>query len=149
MDRTEDILNRVLHNTVNSVVQYIGAASPYVPPGHEDSLPALEEMRSEEAASANELTDAITQLDAVPQVGVFPYWNVDLNYLDLRFLARFAVSHQERAIAEIEGEMDRLRDDPKLFSLLTRILEQKRAHRAVLQEIGKQPEPGPDRAPAE
>jgi hypothetical protein len=68
-------------------------------------------------------------------VGVFPYWNVDLNYLDVRFLARFAAQHQDKVVAELERDLALARDDPRLSALLQRILEEKRAHREVLAGI--------------
>ena len=96
--RRVDILNRVLHNTVNSVVQYIGISSPFVPPGREQDLETIKSMQGEEAETAHEINALVSDLDGVPSVGVFPYWNVDLNYLDLGFLARFAARHQEKVI---------------------------------------------------
>lgn len=136
-----DILNRVLHGTVNSVVQYIGIAVPYVPPGHEEAQADLATIRGEEAATAAELTEAIAALDGVPKVGVFPYWNVDLNYLDLRYLAGLAAEDLEKAIAGLEGELDSVLHQPDVHGLLGRVLEQKRAHLARLREIGKPAEP--------
>ena len=139
--RAVDILNRVLHGTVNSVVQYIGVAVPYVPAGHEEAQADLAAMRGEEAATAAELTDAIAALDGVPKVGVFPYWNVDLNYLDLRYLAGLAAEHLEKVIAGLEGELQTVLHQPEVHVLLVRVLEQKKTHLARLREIGRPAEP--------
>ncbi|MHC4223745.1 MAG: hypothetical protein ACYSX0_06665 [Planctomycetota bacterium] len=131
-----DILNRVLHGTVNSVVQYIGISAPHVPDGREQDLEALKRMQGEEAETAHEINALVSDLDGVPSVGVFEYWNVDLNYLDLGFLARFAAKHQAKVIALVERDIDGVRDDARVHGLLRRILEQKRAHLSALQEIG-------------
>jgi hypothetical protein len=131
-----DLLNRVLHGTVNSVVQYIGISAPHVPAGREQDLELLERMRGEEAEAAHEINAMVSELDGVPSVGVFEYWNVDLNYLDLGFLVRFAATHQEKVIAEVERDIDGVRDDARVHGLLRRILQQMREHLGALQEIG-------------
>jgi hypothetical protein len=146
MTREEKVglLNRVLHGTVNSVVQYIDIATPYVPPYCEAKMPDLRRMRDEEARTANEVVALIGELDGVPQVGAFPYWNVDLNYLDVRFLARFAADHEAKSAAEIEESLPELRDDPRLFGILERVLGEKRAHLETLKSIAAIPTPPPD-----
>jgi len=151
MDREAaiDALNDLLDSTVNSVVQYIEVATPWIPPGYEEQWRQVLELRDEEAQTAHDLTDAIGSLDGVPKVGVFPYWNVDLNYLDLRFLARFAVTHLDAAIADAEAMGDRVQDHAQVHGLLKRVLEQKRRHRAVLAEIGGLAEAAPTPAASE
>ncbi|MFI5402529.1 MAG: hypothetical protein ACHQ1G_06295 [Planctomycetota bacterium] len=146
MTREEKIalLNRVLHGSVNSVIQYIDIAAPYVPPFCEARMPELRKMRDEEAHTANELVALVGELEGVPQVEVFPYWNVDLNYLDIRFLARFAAEHEAKFVAELEPALPELRDDPRLHGALGRILAEKRAHLAALQAIAAIPTPPPD-----
>jgi hypothetical protein len=138
-----DILNRLLHGTVNSVVQYIDIAAPYVSSDAKEDLATLRRLRDEEVAQAARLRDAIAKLDGVPKVGVFPYWNVDLNYLDLRFLARFAAGHQERVVAEVEADVARLRDHPEARALVQALLAEKRAHLETLRAIGARAAPKP------
>jgi len=146
MTREEKVafLNRVLHGTVNSVVQYIDVATPFVPPYCEEKMPELRRMRDEQAGTANEIVAMVGELDGVPQVDVFPYWNVDLNYLDIRFLARFAAEHEAKFVAEIEESLGDLRDDPRLFHALERILAEKRGHLEALRAITSIPTPPPD-----
>jgi hypothetical protein len=138
------LLNTVLHATVNSVVQYIDIAMPYVPAACEGRMADLRRLRDEEAHAANEIVALVTELDGVPQVDVFPYWNVDLNYLDVRFLARFAVDHQRKVIADLEAGLPDVREDPRIFAALERILDEKRAHLGVLEEIAAIPTPPAD-----
>lgn len=143
MTREEKIalLNRVLHGSVNSVLQYIEIATPYVPPFCEGRMADLRRMRGEEAHTANELVALVGELEGVPQVEVFPYWNVDLNYLDVRFLARFAAEHEAKFVAELESGLPDLRDDPRLHGALGRVLAEKRAHLSALQGIAAIPTP--------
>ena len=131
-----DVLNRVLQDTVNSVVQYIGISGAYVPPEFDDQLAELERLRAEEAQTAHDLNEALASLDIAPKVGIFPFWNIDLNYLDVRFMARFAATHHEKAVAYIEQNLDSTREDPRIHTLLSRVLDEKRAHLATLREIG-------------
>lgn len=131
-----DILNRALHGTVNSVVQYIETATPHVPEGLEEDFRTVQRMRNEEVELATRLTELIGELEGVPKVGVFPYWNVDLNYLDLRFLCRFAAKHEAKVLAEIQLELDAVKDHPKVHRLLKEVLEQKARHLEQLHEIG-------------
>ncbi len=146
MTREEKValVNRVLHGTVNSVVQYIEIAAPYVPPFCEGRMAELRKMRDEEAHTANELVALVGELEGVPQVEVFPYWNIDLNYLDVRFLARCGAEHEAKFAAELAEALPELRDDPRLFGALGRILAEKRAHLAALQAIAGVPTPPPD-----
>jgi bacterioferritin (cytochrome b1) len=146
MTREEKVqlLNRMLHGAVNSVVQYIEIAVPYVPPYCAERMAELKRMRDEQAKTANELVSLVGELDGVPQVEVFPYWNVDLNYLDVRFLARFAAEHEAKFAAELEEALPDLRDDPHLFGVLDRILGEKRDHLEALRAIAAIPTPAPD-----
>jgi rubrerythrin len=137
-------LNAVLSDTVNSIVQYAGISMPYVAPdcaGHKETM---DRIRDEENVHAHTLNELIQRSDGVPTVEAFPYWNIDLNYLDLRFMARFAVTHQEKAIRRIEEGADVLRIDPVAHTRIQGILEEKRRHLGELEEIGKKPEPEPE-----
>ncbi|MGQ0614324.1 MAG: hypothetical protein ACT4PV_11355 [Planctomycetaceae bacterium] len=141
-------LSRVLHGTVNSVVQYIEISTPYVPPDCREHLATVRKIRDEQAHQAHELTALIQGMDSVPSVGAFPYWNIDLNYLDLRFMAGFAARHEAGVIAEMEGGLDQLRQDGLAYSAVRRMLLAKRDHLALLEAIAKKPEkPRPAAAP--
>jgi len=142
--RTVALLNRVLHGTVNSVIQYLDIARPYVPPQCEEDLKELQRLRDEEAASAGKLTALIAELDGVPKVDPFDYWNLDLNYLDVRYLARFAAKHQDKAIAEIEAHIESVRDDARVYRLLQAIVAEKHAHKDVLLKVADKPSPEVD-----
>ena len=141
-------LNCVLSDTVNSVVQYAGISMPYVAPdctGHKETM---DRIRGEESVHANTLNELIQRSNGVSTVDAFPYWNIDLNYLDLRFMARFAATHQEKAIRLIEEGADVLRTDPVAHTKVSGILEEKRRHLGELCEIGKKPVPEPESEPA-
>jgi bacterioferritin (cytochrome b1) len=146
-----ELLNGVLHDTVNSVVQYIGISGAYVPEKFDEQLQELERLRAEEVQTAHDINEALFDLDVPPRVGVFEYWNVDLNYLDVRFLARFAARHQQRSVARLEQGIhsDEAREHPRVHALLTRVLEQKREHLATLKRIGGEEAAAPAEAAPE
>jgi len=129
-----DLLNAALDGTVNSVAQYFSISGAYVPPDFEEHMNTMERIRQEEAQMAHDINAALYELDGAPKVGVFPYWNVDLNYLDARFMARFAAQHQEKVVAALE-DIESARDNPKVHRLLSAILDQKRGHLAEMRAI--------------
>lgn len=132
---TLDILNRLLDGTVNSVVQYTEIGSPYVPDGFDERMQEIRRIGDEEKDLANEIVALIQRRDGVPTVGVFRFWNVDLNYLDIRFMAKFAVQQEDDLITVLEAGLDSLSHDPEAHGLVRRAIEQKRAHLAKLTEI--------------
>lgn len=140
-------LNRVLHGTVNSALQYYDISAPYVPPGFEEKFREIVAMKREEQGQIGILRDLIDSLDGVPKVGPFPYWNLDINYLDARFMAEFAARHAEGVIAETEAALEQVRHEPRVAQALKGILAQKRAHLARLRELGVRPPPAAPKAP--
>mgnify|MGYP003572735055 CR=1 FL=1 len=132
---TLDILNRLLDGTVNSVVQYAEIGAPFVPEGFDEQMDAFQRIADEEKNLANEVVAMIQDRDGVPTVGVFRFWNVDLNYLDIRFMAKFAVQHEGILIADLEAGLDSLTNDPEAHGVVRRAIEQKREHLVKLTEI--------------
>ena len=135
MSNTINVLNRLLHDTVNSVIQYAEISAPYIPKGFDEQAATLQSIADEEKALANEVVALIALRDGVPQVGVFDYWNVDLNYLDLRWMAKFAMEHQAKSIERLESQLGAAADDPEVSSFLRRALEQKKDHLKKLESV--------------
>ncbi|MHC4940491.1 MAG: ferritin-like domain-containing protein [Planctomycetota bacterium] len=135
MSQTVDVLNRLLHDTVNSVVQYAEISAPYVPKGFDEQAALMQSIADEEKTLATETAAMINARDGVPQVGVFDFWNVDLNYLDLRWMAKFAMQHEQDSIDRIEGHLDMVADDPEVASFLRRAIDQKKEHLEKLATI--------------
>ena len=130
-----DLLNRLLDDTVNSVVQYAEIGAPYVPAGFDEQMKEIRRISDEEKQLATEIVEVIQSRDCVPAVGVFKFWNVDLNDLDIRFMARFAVEKETEAIDHLEAGLDSVADDPQVHGIARRAIEQKREHLAKLTEI--------------
>ena len=150
MDRQAklDLCNRALHGVVNSVLQYMETATPYVPEGAEEEWGRVLAARDAEAAVATEIHALVGELDGVAGVGVFPYWNVDLNYLDLRWFCRFANKHNLAELEWTERVLPDLRSDSKLHGLFTRLLMMRQGQAAVLAAVGGEEETEEAAAPA-
>lgn len=138
MDRQAkiDLCNRALHGAVNSALQYMENSTPYVPVGAEEQWDAVLAARDEEAAVAREFHAVVGELDGVAKVGVFPYWNVDLNYLDLKWFCRFANRHNRSEIEWTEQVLPDVRADAKLHRLFTGLLEMRRKQEELLASVG-------------
>ena len=95
----------------------------------------VQSIADEEKTLATETAAMINARDGVPQVGVFDFWNVDLNYLDLRWMAKFAMQHEQDSIDRIEGHLDMVADDPEVASFLRRAIDQKKEHLEKLATI--------------
>ncbi|MHC4848009.1 MAG: ferritin-like domain-containing protein, partial [Planctomycetota bacterium] len=70
MSNTINVLNRLLHDTVNSVIQYAEISAPYIPKGFDEQAATLQSIADEEKALANEVVALIGLRDGVPQVGI-------------------------------------------------------------------------------
>jgi len=138
MDRQAkiDLCNRALHGAVNSALQYMENSTPYIPVGAEEQWDEVLAARDEEAAIAQEIHAIVGELDGVAKVGVFPYWNVDLNYLDLKWYCRFANRHNRAEIDWTEQVLPDVRADAKLHRLFTRLLEMRKKQDEVLASVG-------------
>jgi len=135
MNNSINVLNRLLHDTVNSVIQYAEISAPYIPKGFDEQAATLQSIADEEKELANAAVALIALRDGVPQVGIFDYWNVDLNYLDLRWMAKFAMEHQAKSIERLESQLDAVADDPEVSSFLRRALDQKKDHLDKLDSV--------------
>ena len=138
MDRQAkiDLCNRALHGAVNSALQYMENSTPYIPVGAEEQWEEVLAVRDEEASLAREIHAIVGELDGVAKVGVFPYWNVDMNYLDLRWYCRFANRHNRAEIEWTEQVLPDVRADAKLHRLFTRLLEMRKTQDDVLASVG-------------
>ena len=150
MDREAklDLANRALHGVVNSVLQYMENATPFVPEGAEDDWAQVLAARDAEAAMAAEIHTLVGELDGVAKVGVFPYWNVDLNYLDLDWFCRFANQHNLTELERTERVLPDLRPDPKMHGLFSRLIVMRRGQAEVLARVGGEEETEEAAAPA-
>jgi bacterioferritin (cytochrome b1) len=104
MPATESIaaLNRVLGVVLRSFPQYLRWSRPWVPPGHERVLEALERIVTEQEAFAERIFDAVDDLGGLPDTGEFPMEFTDTHDLSIDYLLREAVGYGQQDVAELE-----------------------------------------------
>lgn len=105
MPATESIaaLNRVLGVVLRSFPQYLRWSRPWVPPGHERQLEALEKIVSEQEAFAERIFEAIDDLGGLPDTGEFPMEFTDTHDLSIDYMMREAVGYCQQDVAELEA----------------------------------------------
>ncbi len=104
MPATESIaaLNRVLGVVLRSFPQYLRWSRPWVPPGHERVLEALERIVTEQEAFAERIFDAVDDLGGLPDTGEFPMEFTDTHDLSIDYMLREAVGYGQQDVAELE-----------------------------------------------
>ena len=94
-------LNRVLATVLRSFPQYLRWSRPWVPPGHERVLEALERIVSEQDAMAERAFDAIDDLGGLPDTGEFPMEFTDTHDLSIDYMLREAVGYGQQDVAAL------------------------------------------------
>ncbi len=105
MPATESIaaLNTVLAVELRSFPQYLRWSRPWVPPGHERELAALEKIVTEQEAFAERVFDAIDDLGGLPDTGEFPMEFTDTHDLSIDYMLREAVGYGRQDVADLEA----------------------------------------------
>ena len=138
MDREEAVrlVNDAVSREYNSVSTYVLHSSPYTVPADDAALKAFEGVRDRQAATASWLTERLREdFGAGPTLRAFEYWKLDLNYLSIPYLVRFACGHFDRAAAEYDGVLARAAEDGKMTPIFTRLRDEARSHRAALEKF--------------
>ena len=92
--RLDDLLTRCFYSGAG----YVFESDPHAVPEDAPLLGVLAQIRQEDRRHAHVLASLIQARGGVPQPGVFPWWNQDLNYLTVPTVARFVLeSMQEEA----------------------------------------------------
>jgi bacterioferritin (cytochrome b1) len=104
MSNAESIaaLNRVLGTVLRSFPQYLRWSRPWVSPGHERVLEALEKIVSEQDAMAERVFDTIDDLGGLPDTGEFPMEFTDTHDLSIDYMLREAVGYGRQDVAALE-----------------------------------------------
>ena len=135
-DRAVRMVNDALSREYNSVAEYVLHSSPYTTPEDAPALKVFEEIRDRQAATASWLTTRLREdFGAGPTLRAFEYWNVDLNYLSVPYLVRFAFEHYGKAVAGFEEALKEIGDDPALKPIFLRLRDEAKVHRAALEKF--------------
>ena len=137
MDREDAVrrVNAAISREYNSVAEYVLHSSPFTTPADDAALAAFQQVRDAQAASASWLTTRLREdFGAGPTLQAFEYWKRDLNYLSVPYLVRFAVEHYGQVAAEYDGLLKEAAADPKITAIFTRLRDEAKAHRALLEK---------------
>jgi bacterioferritin (cytochrome b1) len=134
---TESIaaLNRVLATALRSFPQYLRWSRPWVPPGHERVLEALERIVSEQDAMAERVYDAIDDLGGLPDTGEFPVEFTDTHDLSIDYMLREAVGYGQQDVANLEPVAKLTNLAPHAEPLVAEAINMAKRHLATLEGL--------------
>ncbi len=137
MPATESIaaLNRVLGVVLRSFPQYLRWSRPWVPPGHEAELEALERIVNEQEAFAERIFEAIDDLGGLPDTGEFPMEFTDTHDLSIDYMLREAVGYGRQDVAELEKAAATPNLAPLAATLVAEALNAGKRHLASLEAV--------------
>lgn len=111
-DALIDTLNDLFTRAYYSAAGYVFESQPFGHRDDEEALGAIRDIRMQERNHARMLGQILESFDRVPEPGAFPYWDRDLNYLTVPYMARFVAMTLEHdlvrydsAIAQLEKHM--------------------------------------------
>lgn len=128
----DDLLTRCFY----SAAGYVFESDPYVVPEDDELLRALGSIREDDRRHAHVLGALVQGLGGVPGTGVFPWWNLDLNYLTVPCLGRFvvdAIEHEIGLYASLIAKWPA--EDAGARAALESILSDKQGHVAALRPV--------------
>ncbi len=137
MSATDSIaaLNRVLGVVLRSFPQYLRWSRPWVPPGHERELEALERIVTEQEAFAERVFDAIDRLGGLPDTGEFPMEFTDTHDLAIDYMMREAVGYARQDVAELESVAAMPNLSPEIELLVKEVLSATKRQLASLEAL--------------
>lgn len=128
-------LNRVLATALRSFPQYLRWSRPWVPPGHERVLEALERIVSEQDAMAERAFDAIDDLGGLPDSGEFPMDFTDTHDLSIDYMLREAVGYGRQDVATLEAAAATKNMTSQAEPLVHEALQMAKRHLATLEGL--------------
>jgi bacterioferritin (cytochrome b1) len=137
MPTTDSIaaLNRVLGVVLRSFPQYLRWSRPWVPPGHERELEALEKIVTEQEAFAERLFETIDDLGGLPDTGEFPMEFTDTHDLSIDYMLREAVGYSRQDVADLEAAAATPNLAPQAQPLVREAAEMAKRQLAALEAL--------------
>lgn len=137
MPSTETIavLNRVLAIVLRSFPQYLRWSRPWISPGHERDLEALEKIVTEQDELAERLFEAIDDLGGLPDTGEFPMEFTDTHDLSIDYVLREAVGYGRQDVADLEAAAATPHLAQRAEPLLSEAVRMAKRHLATLESL--------------
>jgi len=133
------ILNRVLTILEKSFPQYARYARPYIPPGRQRAMQALQDIAVAENSLARQVSDEIISMGGLTESGDFPMEFTDTHDLGIDYMVQEAIGYQQQDLAELEVCVDRLAAAPAAHAVVSEILNLAKRHLKTLEELHVQP----------
>ncbi len=128
-------LNRLLAIVSRSFPQYLQFSRPYVAPGRDHLIEALESIVADQDAIGERISQILLDAHAPLRTGEFPMDYTDKHDLDIDYLVGIAVEFQEQDIASIGQLVEQLQTAPAAKALAEESLGMAKGHLDSLQEL--------------
>jgi bacterioferritin (cytochrome b1) len=128
-------LNVALATVLKSFPQYLRWSRPWVPPGHEAELAALEKIVVEQDKFAERLYDAIDELGGLPDTGDFPMEFTDTHDLSIDYMMREAVGYARQDVAAVEAAAATGPLAPQAVPLVKEAVQMAQRHLATIESL--------------
>jgi hypothetical protein len=129
-----DALNRALQRKANELFQYALESTPYVPRGDEHILDAFRRLIPIDRDNAKSLAEAVRMLHGIPSPGCWDLGVADMNYLEVRFLARHIIGELRETERLLQDSLKLAADFPKAKAVMHGVLDDTRFQRELLEE---------------
>jgi hypothetical protein len=137
-----DALNQDLQRKANELFSYALDSTPYIPRGDEHILETFQRLIPIDRDNAKTLADAVRLLDGVPSPGCWDLGIADMNYLNIRFLAKQIMGELRETERQLESHLELAKDFPKARAALHGVLDDTRFERELIEEALKKPPTG-------
>ncbi len=128
-------LNRLLAIVGRSFPQYLQYSRPYVPPGRDELIEALQSIVADQNAICERISQILLDAHAPLRTGEFPMDYTDKHDLDIDYLVGVAVEFQEQDIASIGQLVEQLQTAPAAKALAEEALGMAKGHLDSLREM--------------
>ncbi len=128
-------LNRLLAIVGRSFPQYLQFSRPYVPPGRDSLIEAIESIAYDQNAICERISQILVDAHAPVRTGEFPMDYTDKHDLDIVYLVGIAAEFQEQDIASIGQLVEQLQTAPAAKALAEEALGMSKGHLDSLQEL--------------
>jgi hypothetical protein len=140
-DRTAQLLQLVMRRGSRSLLHYVSEAVPWTGAEDRDTLARVQELIEEDRAAIAALGRLLRRHRVPPPyLGPYPEPFTTLNYLSLDRLLPLLVEHQRQSVAELEVVAASVAD-PEARLAMQHLLEVRRRHLTVLEELHKKHTP--------
>jgi len=118
-----DGLNDDLQRKANDLFRYVLESGSYIPKGDEHIMPLFERLARIETDNAESLAAAIRLLEGVPSPGVWDLGVADMNYLNVRFVAKQVIEQLEESVRRLERRLEQSENYPRVKAIVLSVFD--------------------------